>query len=129
VADNRIAAFVLCDALGVTMSVDRSESKSQNLAVFSQAMTEDQWQIVLYYYISVARFVWRLGEMPLNGIIVVVAHGSQPVRWLYLPDGAARLDVESGFVKSYQWYESADCQAIIMKDMKIIDRWRFTVLP
>jgi hypothetical protein len=41
----------------------------------------------------------------------VVAHGSQVVRWSYLPDGAARLDVESGFAKSYQWYESVDCQA------------------
>jgi hypothetical protein len=39
-----------------------------------------------------AEFVWRLGEMPWNGTIVVVAHGSQPLRWAYLPDGATRLD-------------------------------------
>jgi hypothetical protein len=44
-----------------------------------------------------AEFVWRLDEMPWNGTIVVVAHGSQPLRWAYLPDGAARLDVESAF--------------------------------
>jgi hypothetical protein len=67
--------------------------------------------------------------MPWNGAMVVVAHGSQPLGWSYLPDGAARLDVESGFAKSYQWYESVDCQATIMKDMKTIDRWPFTVLP
>jgi hypothetical protein len=73
-----------------------ARSKSQNLAVFSQAVTEDQWRIVLYYII---------------GAEFVVAHGSQVVRWPYLPDGAARLDVESGFAKSYQWYESVDCQA------------------
>jgi hypothetical protein len=30
-----------------------ARSKSQNLAVFSQAMTEDQWRIVLYYIIGV----------------------------------------------------------------------------
>ena len=41
----------------------------------------------------------------------MVEDGSQVVRWSYLPDGAARLDVESGFAKSYQWYESVDCQA------------------
>jgi hypothetical protein len=89
----------------------RARPKSQNLAVFSQVMTEDQWRIVLYYFIS-AEFVWRLNEMPLNGTIVVVAHVSQPFCWSYLPDGAARLDVESGFAKSYQWYESVDCQAM-----------------
>jgi hypothetical protein len=44
------------------------------------------------------------------GAEFVVAHGSQVVRWLYLLDGGARLDVESGFAKSYQWYESVDCQ-------------------
>ena len=73
-----------------------ARSKNQNLAVFSQAMTEDQRQIVLYYII---------------GAEFVIAHGSQVVRWSCLPDGAARLYVESGFAKSYQWYASVDCQA------------------
>ena len=41
----------------------------------------------------------------------MVAHGSQIVRWSYLPDVGARLDVEGGFAKSYQWYESVNCQA------------------
>jgi len=76
-----------------------------------------------------AEFVWRLDEMPCNGTIVVIAHGSQPLRWSYLPDGATRLDVESPFAKGHQWYKSVDCQATIMKDMKILDGWRFTVPP
>ncbi len=74
-----------------------------------------------------AEFVWRLNEMPLKGTIVVVAHNSEPLRWAYLPDGASRLDVESAFALGYRWYKSVDCQATIMKDMKIIDRWIFTV--
>jgi hypothetical protein len=76
-----------------------------------------------------AEFVWRLNQMPLKGTIVVVAHNSVPLRWAYLPDGASRLDVESAFAQSYRWYKSIDCQATIMKEMKIIDRWRFTVEP
>jgi hypothetical protein len=91
-------------------------------------MTEDQWRIVRYYIMNV-EFVWRLDEMPWNGTIVVVAQGSQPLRWSYVPDGANRLDVESAFAKGYQCYKSVDCQATIMKDMNIIDRWRFTILP
>ena len=76
-----------------------------------------------------AEFVWRLGEMPWNGTIVVVAHGSRPLRWAYLPDGATRLDVESAFTQGYRWYKSAACQASIMHDGKMIDHWRFTVQP
>jgi hypothetical protein len=29
--------------------------------------------------------------------------------------------MESWFAQSYRWYESVDCLATIMKDMKIID--------
>jgi len=76
-----------------------------------------------------AEFVWRLGEMPWNGTIVVVAHGSQPLRWAYLPDGATRLDVESAFTQGYRSYKSAACQATIMHDGKMIDHWPFTVQP
>jgi hypothetical protein len=77
-----------------------------------------------------AAFVWRLGEMPWNGTIVVVAHGSQPLRWAYLPDGATRLDVESAFTQGYRLYnKSAACQATIMHEGKMIDHWRFTVEP
>jgi hypothetical protein len=75
-------------------------------------------------------FVWRLDEMPRKGTIVVVAHGSQSLRWAYLPDGATRLDVESAITQDYRWYKSAvDCQATILKDTNITDYWRFTVLP
>ena len=75
-------------------------------------------------------FVWRLDEMPRKGTIVVVAHGSQSLRWAYLPDGATRLDVESAITQGYRWYKSAvDCQATILKDTNITDYWRFTVLP
>ena len=113
---------------GVRRVPKPAQPKSQNLAVFSQALTEEQWRIVRYYIMN-AEFVWHLDEMPWNGTIVVVAHGSQPLRWSYLPDEATRLDVESAFAQGYQWYKSVDCQATIMKDMKIIDHWRFTVLP
>ena len=64
-----------------------------------------------------------------NGTIVVVAYDSQPLRWAYLPEGATRLDVESAFTQGYRWYKSVDFQATIWKDTKIIDHWRFTVLP
>ena len=74
-------------------------------------------------------FVWRLNEMPLKGTIVVVAHNGEPLSWAYLPDGAYRVDVETAFAQGYRWYKSVDCQATIMKDMKIIGRWRFTVEP
>jgi len=74
-------------------------------------------------------FVWRLDEMPRNGTIVVVAHGSQPLRWAYLPDGATRLDVESAITRGGRWYDSGDCQATIVKDAKMISHWRFTVHP
>lgn len=79
--------------------------------------------------ILVPPIVWRLDEMPRNGRIVVVAYGSQPLRWAYLPEGATRLDVESAFTQGYRWYKSVDCQATISKETKIIDHWRFTVLP
>ena len=90
--------------------------------------TIDLFAKTLGVYMDV-NFVWRLDEMPCNGTIVVVAHGSQPLRWSYLPDGATRLDVESAFARGCRWYKSVDCQATIMKDMKTIDHWRFTVLP
>jgi len=76
-----------------------------------------------------AEFVWRLDKMPWNGTIVVVAHGSQPLRWAYLPDGAIRLDVERAFSHAYRRYKSVACRATIMSDGKIIDQWRFTVEP
>jgi hypothetical protein len=79
----------------------RARSKSQNLAVFSQAMTEDRWRIVLYYSMS-AEFVWRLDEMPWSGTIVVIAHGSRLFRWSHLPDGATRLYVETAFAEGYR---------------------------
>ena len=74
-------------------------------------------------------FVWRIDEMPSSGTIVVVASGSQPLRWSYLPHGATRLDVESAFARGCRWYKSVDCQVTIMKDMKTVDHWRFTLLP
>jgi hypothetical protein len=74
-------------------------------------------------------FVWRHEEMPWKGTIVVVAYGSQPLRWAYLPDGATRLDVESAFTHGYRWYKSVPCRATIMSDGKIIDQWRFAVEP
>jgi hypothetical protein len=55
------------------------------------------------------RFVWRLDEMPRKGAIVVVALGSHPLRWAYLPEGAPRLDVESAITQDYRWYKSVDC--------------------
>jgi hypothetical protein len=58
-----------------------------------------------------AEFVWRLDEMPWNGTIVAVAHGSQPLRWAYLPDGATRLEVENAFGQAYRWYKSLALQA------------------
>jgi len=48
------------------------------------------------------RFVWRLDEMPRKGTIVVVAHGSQPLRWAYLQDGATRLDLESAIAQGHR---------------------------
>jgi hypothetical protein len=74
-------------------------------------------------------FVWHADEMPWNGTIVVVAHGSQPLRWAYLPDGATRFDVEGAFNRGDRWYDSGDCQATIVKDAKMINHWRFTAHP
>ena len=82
-----------------------------------------------YIVLLSAEFVWRLDEMRWNGTIVVVAHGSQPLRWSYLADGVTPLDAESGSAQSYRWYKSVDCHATIMKDRKIIDRSRFAVVP
>jgi hypothetical protein len=74
-------------------------------------------------------FVWRRYEMPWNGKVVVVAYGSQPLRWAYFPDGATRSDVENAFCRVHLWYKPAPCQATIMNNGKIIDLWQFTVQP
>ena len=110
------------------IDANAARTYSQNLATFRQSATGDQLRIVRYYSMKPA-FVWRLNEMPLKGTIVVVAHNREPLLWAYLPDGASCLDVESAFAQGYRWYKSVDCQATIMKDMKIIDRWSFTAEP
>jgi hypothetical protein len=76
-----------------------------------------------------AEFVWHGDEMPWNGTIVVVAHGNQPLRSAYVPDGATRFDVESAFTRGGRWYDSEDCQSTIVKDAKMINSWRFMVQP
>src|SRR5271166_681402 len=73
--------------------------------------------------------VWRHDEIPWNGTIVVVACGSEPLRWAYLPEDAIWLDVENALHRAYRSHETGRCQVTVMKDVQIIYHWQFTILP
>jgi hypothetical protein len=73
--------------------------------------------------------VWRLDEIRWNGTIVVVAYGSQPLRWAYLPEDATRPDVDNALHRGYRSYKTGNCEVTVLKETKIIDHWRFTIMP
>ena len=72
--------------------------------------------------------VWRHDEIPWNGTIVVVACGSEQLRWAYLPEDAIWLDVENALHRGYRLHETGRCQVTVMKDVQITDHWQFTIL-
>ena len=73
--------------------------------------------------------VWRLDEIRWNGTIVVVAYGSQPLRWAYLPEDATRPDVDNALHRGYRSYKTGNCEVTVLKETKIVDHWRFTIMP
>jgi len=73
--------------------------------------------------------MWHHDEIPCNGTTVVVACGSEPLRWAYLPEDAIWLDVENALHRGYRLHETGRCQVTVMKDEQIIDQWQFTILP